>query len=65
MFDYDFYDEHLSPVAQSCRHLTAKSSAKSAINTAEGISCGICSSWDGSHCTRKVFDNVLTKLEMD
>lgn len=65
MFNYDFYDDNLSSVAQSCRHLSPKAAAGRAGNAAEGISCNICSNWDGRHCTRTAYDNVMTKLGLD
>lgn len=62
-FEYDDSDDHLSSVAQSCRYLNAGKTK--GISTSEGITCSICSNWNGSSCTRRAFDNVLNELELD
>lgn len=63
-FEYDDSDDHLSSVAQSCRYLNTGTRSKG-IGASEGISCSICSNWDGNACARRAFDNVLNELELD
>jgi hypothetical protein len=61
-----FYDnEDLSMTAQSCKYMKPKSSASSAKMHHDGISCSICNNWDGSRCSRRVFDNMLSGPEID
>lgn len=64
MYGYEDQDGHLDSVARSCKQLKSRSGSKAA-NAEEGISCSICSSWDGNGCTRKAYDFIRTKLELD
>lgn len=63
-FQYDDSHDNLSSVAQSCRYLSAATKAKG-VNATDGITCSICSNWDGNSCTRRAFDNVLSELGLD
>lgn len=60
---YDFDDLHMA--AQSCKHLKPKISAVDGNLQQDGISCTICSSWNGSRCSRRVLDNMLSGPELD
>jgi hypothetical protein len=62
----DYYDnEDWQPaVARSCKFLnTGRTRGKMMEAASEGISCGICKSWDGTRCNRNVFDSVLSNLD--
>ena len=63
-FEYDDTDDHLSSVAQSCKYMNAGTKARG-ITATEGLTCSICSNWDGNACVRKAYDKVLNDLELD
>lgn len=63
-YDYDDPADHLSAVAQSCKYLKAGAGAQGKASS-EGVSCSICSSWDGNSCARRAFENTLDDLDID
>lgn len=60
---FDFDTDHLSSVGHSCRYLRPVTGASR--DTSEGISCSICRNWNGSQCTRREYDRMLSRLELD
>lgn len=64
MDGYDYEEDHLSTVAGNCRYLSYKQSSSSA-QSASGVSCSGCRSWNGSGCSRKQFDSIASELQLD
>lgn len=60
---YDCGDEELPAVAGSCRHMKYKNSSSNAYEAYGGVSCSMCSNWDGAECRKKVFNSLISRYE--
>ena len=65
MFFFDYGDDDMVSAAQSCKLFSPRSTSRSGRSWQEGISCGICSSWNGSRCCKRVLDNTLSVPEVE
>ncbi len=61
---FEYGDEDMASAAQSCKLFKPNSSFKTGA-LSDGISCGICSSWNGSRCSKRVLDNTLSGPELE
>lgn len=62
---YDYGDDDMVSAAQSCKLFFPKSTSSSGRTWSDGITCSICSSWNGSRCKKRVLDNTLALPEME
>ncbi len=65
MFFFDYGDDDMVSAAQSCKLFSPRSASRPGSASREGISCGICSSWNGSRCSKRVLDNTLSVPEWE
>lgn len=63
MSAYDCGDEEIPSVAGSCKLMKYRNSASSSGEAYGGLSCGMCSNWDGADCRKKVFNSLVSKIE--
>lgn len=62
---FDYGDDNIVSAAQDCKLFSPKSSSASGRSCNEGISCSICSSWNGGRCSKRMHDNMLSIPEYE
>lgn len=63
MMNYENEDNVLT-AAQSCKYLRTGSNGRGGMSSAgEGVSCRICSNWNGDRCLIGASDSILTRME--
>jgi hypothetical protein len=63
MLSFDSEDNVLT-VAQSCKYLRSGGNGRNRMsNAGEGVSCRICSNWNGDRCLINASDSILTIMD--
>jgi hypothetical protein len=63
MSAYDCGDEEIPAVAGSCKYMKFRNPGSGAHEAYGGVSCSMCTNWDGSECRKKVFDSLVSKID--
>ncbi len=60
---YDYNEDNLSTIARSCSHLSSRNSPGR--SNSGDLSCSDCIHWNGSGCSRKHLEGIVSELHLD